>query len=400
MPVHELCSRRPRILIGPLASDPTEAVTTVNRAFVEDLGSDYWFIPQVAARRFGATRQSQFNLVNVYYLLKHLALWVGRLAKYAPDIAHYGLTSCWNLEKTLIFLRFARAFGTKTMAHLHGGAFLEFWATLPTWRKTIAFRQLCQLDALVLTSEGWREGFARVVGLPNEKLFVVNNPIQSRFEKAALDMPVLRHGGRVLCLGIMDKQKGVWDILEAARLLNGSVSFVVQLVGSEKEPGIRARITDYLARHSISNCVEMREAVLDDKKIELFRDASIFLLPSYFENFPLVLIEAAAAGLPIVTTPVGAVPEFFTSGVSAQFVAAGNSGQIAQALRLLLDRSDERLRLGTAAREMFVHRLHRSKVMAGLSRVYQIVLNGHGVNKLTHTRNAGDYSLGLVNGHD
>src|SRR5262245_6772509 len=150
MSAHELRSHCPRILIGPLASDPTEAVTTVNRAFVKDLASDYWFIPQVAARRYGATRQSQFNLVNVYYLLKHLALWVGRLARYSPDIAHYGLTSCWNLEKTLIFLRFARVFGAKTMAHLHGGAFLEFWATLPAWRKTIAFRQLSQLDALVL----------------------------------------------------------------------------------------------------------------------------------------------------------------------------------------------------------------------------------------------------------
>ena len=60
------------------------------------------------------------------------------------------------------------------------------------------------------------------------------------------------------------------------------------------------------------------------------------------------------------------------------FVEPGNPSHIAQTLRCLLDRSDKRLRLGTAAREMFVHRLHRSKVMAGLDSVYQRVLNGRG----------------------
>ena len=75
------------------------------------------------------------------------------------------------------------------------------------------------------------------------------------------------------------------------------------------------------------------------------------LLPSYIENFPLVVLEAAAAGQAIITTPVGAVPEFFEDGVSALFVDPGNPQQIANAIMRLLRNPGERRRLDHEARQ-------------------------------------------------
>ncbi|HEY0551760.1 MAG TPA: hypothetical protein VGF13_19295, partial [Verrucomicrobiae bacterium] len=58
---------RPRILIGPLSNDPTESVSCVNAAFVKGLHEQYDFLPLDATRRFGNTRQTTLNGINLFY---------------------------------------------------------------------------------------------------------------------------------------------------------------------------------------------------------------------------------------------------------------------------------------------------------------------------------------------
>jgi glycosyltransferase involved in cell wall biosynthesis len=106
----------------------------------------------------------------------------------------------------------------------------------------------------------------------------------------------------------------------------------------------------------------------------LFRDSSIFLLPSYCENFPLVLLEAAASGMGIIASPVGAVPEMLEHEVSAIFVEAGNKRQIAQAIYRLVQLPEERVRFGRAARDRFIAQFERSRIMKAMESTYRHVL--------------------------
>ena len=61
-----------------------------------------------------------------------------------------------------------------------------------------------------------------------------------------------------------------------------------------------------------------------EDKVNYFTKSAVFLFPSHNENFPLVIIEAACAGLPIISTRVGAVPEFFEHMKNIFFVEPGN----------------------------------------------------------------------------
>src|SRR5262249_22502401 len=155
----------------------------------------------------------------------------------------------------------------------------------------------------------------------------------------------------ILSLGTMGKDKGIFELLEGVRIAALQQKFQLCLAGPEREPGIREKVRNFITEHGLEQCVSLRGAVWGEEKVELFRRASTSVLPSYMENFPLVVLEAAAAGHAIISTPVGATPEFFKGGVSALFVEPKNSEQIATAIVTLVADGRERSRLGQAARE-------------------------------------------------
>jgi glycosyltransferase involved in cell wall biosynthesis len=369
---------KPTVLIGPYENDPTESVSLVNRCFVEGLSERYDFIPHVANRSFGGTRRSSFNVGNLIFFAKHFVLWIARLIRHRPDIVHYSLNSGWAMEKSLAFLRVGRWFGARTIAHLHSGSFLDFWARLSPARRRRAERQLAALDCLVVLSEQWKRRVIEHLHLPPDKVRVVNNPLDRAFEEQALRMPIEREGNVILALGVMDTQKGVLDIIEAAALARGRAQFKLVLAGPEREPGIRARVEQLIRAKNLTDAVELRDAVWGEEKVELFRRASAFLLPSYYENFPVVVLEAAAAGLPLVVSPVGATSEFFAHERSAWFVSPGDVAGLAEALVHVSESSSLRHRLGSAARAIFAERLGRERILTSLASVYESLSRAKG----------------------
>lgn len=363
----------PKIVIGPITRDRAESVGMVNEAFMRGLEASFTFIPHVAVRPKSDAPAARLNAANLYYLLKHLGRWLWCLARYRPHIAHYGITSNWNMEKSLLLLSLARLCGARTVGHLHGGGFLAFWKSMPNWRRRMARRQLNRLTAFVVLSDTWRQHVTREIGLDAKRVFVVNNPIDPDFEVQALQMPIARKGLNILCFGVMDRQKGVLDIVESAALLPRTSGVKYWLVGPDREVGLTAQVQALVAQKQLQHRVEMLGPAFGERKLQLFTDATILLQPSYVENFPLTILEGAAAGLPMIATPIGAVPEFFQHATSMLMVEPGNAKQIAAAIQELEQSAERRHQLASAAREVFLARLQRSRIMDSMQRVYSSV---------------------------
>lgn len=372
-------STKPLVQIGPVSDDPAESVSSVNKSFMNGLAGPFDFVAPSANRRFGNTRQARFNAWNVFYLASHLWRWFWNLALRRPDIVHYGITTGWALDKGLLFLRLARMMGAKTVGHLHSGDFEDFWRKLPERRRRAAARELKRLDAFVVLSEHWQKVAAECAAVERSRIHVVNNPIDPDFEREALAFPVSRGGNSILSLGVMGRDKGVLDIVEAAALVRRTrQDFEIVLAGPERDPGIRDLVFKQIAQSGLSDCVQTLPAVHGTDKFDLFRKTGIFLLPSYFENFPLVVLEAAAAGHAIIATPVGAIPEFFEDGVSALFVEPRNPEQLASAILRLLENPAERLQIASAGRAVFEKRLGKRGILSALEGVYRQVLERTG----------------------
>jgi glycosyltransferase involved in cell wall biosynthesis len=292
------------------------------------------------------------------------------------------VTSGWNVEKSLSMLLVARFLGIRTVGHLHGGSFDDEWGKMARFRRINAERVLRNLDMLIVLGSYWQTWTVKRLGLLPERVRVVNNPIDVRFEQEGLGFP-LPGGPGVFFLGVVGKRKGVFDILEAAHLLQSSgCTPSIRIAGPEDDPGALERVGLRLRDLALNNVI-LAGPVYGDDKLKLYRDNGIFLFPSYNENFPLVVLEAAASGRAIVTTRVGALPEFFADGESVVFVEPGNAGQIAAAVQSLIEDGERRLRLGEGARRVFLERLSRAQILEALDETYRRAL---GRNRMDSVR--------------
>src|SRR5437667_12536943 len=71
-----------------------------------------------------------------------------------------------------------------------------------------------------------------------------------------------------------------------------------------------------------------------NRRAVFFKQADFFVLPTYAEGMPVSVIEAMAAGLPVITTPVGGTPELITEGVEGWMVEPGDVGALAEKIEL------------------------------------------------------------------
>ena len=88
------------------------------------------------------------------------------------------------------------------------------------------------------------------------------------------------------------------------------------------------------------------------EKISLYATADIFVLPSYAEGLPNAMIEAMAAGLPVVVTPVGSIPDVIVDNSNGLVVPPRDVPALTNALDYLSKAPEERKRLGSAAHEL------------------------------------------------
>jgi glycosyltransferase involved in cell wall biosynthesis len=114
----------------------------------------------------------------------------------------------------------------------------------------------------------------------------------------------------------------------------------------------------------IEGQVEFRGAVSDEEKINAYLEAAIFLLPSYGEGQPLSILEAMAAGLPVISTPVGSIAEVIEQETNGLLISPGDRGALAAAMGRLASDTDLRQRMGQANRE-------RARSRFGAHRLWQ-----------------------------
>ena len=365
---------RKKILIGPMNRNDVGSIPTLNRAFVNGLGHDYNFVPAILNRKYGKTSLAKFNIVSLWYFVKQYFNVVYLSIKHKPQVFHYALTSYWNFEKSLVFLNSAKIFGAKkVVAHLHGGSFDKFISNLKGPRKKIGLKLLSRLDAILVASSYWKD-FLTDLGVETN-IHVVNNPIDSAYLEALKNKSIGsdQRNNRFLFVGALGKRKGFYDLIEASKSLEGD--FFLDAFGNEDKKNDLSSIRELIDTYGVSNKfnIILSEKMSIEEKANFFSKSGVFLFPSHNENFPLVIIEAASAGMPIVSTRVGAVPEFFKHMESIYFVNPGNIDEIKKAINFMMNNPEERVRLGNGAKEVYDSRLDQKIIMNQLKEAYELL---------------------------
>jgi glycosyltransferase involved in cell wall biosynthesis len=298
--------------------------------------------------------------------LRILAALAVELVRFRPAVVHVNTSYFWAFLRDGLAIRMARFAGARTVLHLRGGDFPE-WAegAGAAWRSFIA-ATLRKTDLLIALTEHTRrwleaeEGAERVRYLPN---FVQLEAIGPAPDRDGRQGPV-----EILFVGWLLEAKGVRELLAAARNLAGAR---LTLVGPD-EPSFTATIASEIA--ALGDRVRVLPAQPRAEIFRLYREADVFVLPTWREGFPNVVIEAMAAGLPVVATPVGAIAEAVEEGKSGLLVPVRDAAALEAALRRLVDDASLRRTLGRAARARVEEVFAFPAVLARLEALYAELL--------------------------
>ena len=200
--------------------------------------------------------------------------------------------------------------------------------------------ELALADTVIVASSFTKKTTESAPGLGNKPVHII--PYGSPFCPPA-PVPVARMGGklRVLFVGSLGQRKGLSYLLEAVSMLQGAVELT--LVGTK----------------TAENCAPLNEALKRHRWIptlphdEVLREMSrhdVFVFPSLFEGFGLVLLEAMSQGLPVITTEHTAGPDLLGKDQSGFIVPIRSAQAIAEKLDLLARDSGLLSAMKTAAR--------------------------------------------------
>ncbi|GAB3646139.1 glycosyltransferase family 4 protein [Ramlibacter alkalitolerans] len=169
--------------------------------------------------------------------------------------------------------------------------------------------------------------------------------------------------------------KGLREFVEAARLLQSEGRAMEFLLAGEPDPGNPAAASEETIRGWEREGLVRWLGHVDDMPA-LFHSADAVILPSYREGLPKGLIEAAACGLPLVTTDVPGCREVVTDGVDGLLVPARDAVALARAIARLHDDASLRARLGAAARAKALREFDEQSVISRTIGVYRELLPG------------------------
>jgi glycosyltransferase involved in cell wall biosynthesis len=282
------------------------------------------------------------------------------LASGRAAVVHLHTEASAGFWRDALFMGLARAARCPVMLQLHGGGFQSLYEDAGAPGRA-AIRAMLEHAAYVV--------------VPCQALATWARGVAQRAEVVCVPIPVVpaeagHEGTRpnlVLFLARLEPAKGIFDLLEALCAVRVAVPDLRLVCAGD---GDRAAVARHAESLGVADMVKFTGWAGPSAKRALLESAAVFALPAYDEALPTALLEAMAAGVPVVATPVGGVPEVMVDGVSGFFAAPGDVATLQRQLRkLLLDRALAS-RIGAAARESVRLRCAPERAAARLGELY------------------------------
>ncbi len=228
----------------------------------------------------------------------------------------------------------------------------------------------------VCVSEGVRRFSIEVAGLNPDRLTVIPNGVdQARFEGAQplprAQLGVSEDAPLTLFVGRLVPQKGIEELLRAARVVSARRPFWRLLIAGDGP--LRDRLAA-LSRDEPALAAAVRWLGPRDDVPRLLRSADILVLPSLWEGMPNVVLEAMAAGLPVLGTQVEGTEELVVPGQTGWLVPPGDSEALAAALLEAIDNPTDLKARGERGRLRVRERYSQQQVVAAYDRLWSTIL--------------------------
>lgn len=277
-----------------------------------------------------------------------LGLWglmrfVAALLWQRPALVYIHVGGNASLYRKTPFLIAARLCGRQIVEHFHAGDFALYYprqSRVGQWFIRAGLR--CAHRHLTCSEE--LRGILQEL-CPEAPVAVVPNGVETALFRPAADVKQDKEAVTFLFAGGMGRWKGERELVRAFQLARPRAPQArLMLLGHGAET-----IAPLLTETGVGDIITHLGPVPLAERMAFFRYAGVFVLPTHAEGMPVSVIEALAAGLPVLTTTVGAIPEMMTDGGEGFLTKPGDVATLAERIVCLTNDADLRRRLGERA---------------------------------------------------
>lgn len=289
------------------------------------------------------------------------------IGKIDVKVVHIHTASWRSFYRKMIFVFLTKMLKTKVLLHIHGGEFNLFFNTGSRFQKKTIAHILNISDHIIVLSKAWLPDIQRMT--KNQNLTPLSNPVNLKYYQRDTDQPENSTSNfDIIFLGGLSRAKGIYDLLESfPQIVQQAPSARLQLCGT----GPIEELKEKCLQLGIADSVIFHGWVSGKEKISKILNSDMLILPSYNEGLPVSVIEAMAAGLPVVCTPVGGVPDIFIDGENGFLFSPGDKDSLVTQVVKLAKDPNLRLQMGRTnlakANELF----DLEKVINQLDLLYQ-----------------------------
>ncbi|MFC5520225.1 glycosyltransferase family 4 protein [Polaromonas jejuensis] len=247
--------------------------------------------------------------------------------------------------KDSIILLLAKAFVSRRIIHLHGKGINDIVSKSKCKQALYSF--IFRNCEVVHLSSVLTEDISKIYpAIPH----IINNGVPD------IQAPSAEKRYDFIFLSNLFESKGVLVFVDAIGMIAKTFPGVrCAIVGSGTEDILR-RIDEKLIACNSENNVDILGALYGGDKCEVLNSSRVFVLPTFNECFPLSILEAMSAGLPVISTPEGAIPEIVEHMQTGILVDRKSAKSLADAMSLLLGDPDLIVEMGKLARNRYLHK--------------------------------------------
>lgn len=343
------------LLIGP-KPPPSGGIATFCETLMENMTESNVIIEHP---KIGGIYRKEKIFKKIFSRIHIYGYFVYLLFKLSPDIVHINTASYNNFYFNLVLVLLSKITFKKTILHIHGGGFKDFYSNANILIKNL-IKIILKISNKVFTlSEKWKSFFIEITNV--DKIEIIPNAIDLEyFENKRINYEDKKNMINISFLGNINKAKGVLDIFNAIPIvINQYEDTLFNFAGI-----IASEIADECNKIKSSSNVKFFGEIFGDKKKKFLNSADIFILPSYTEGLPIAMLEAMASKLPIIATAVGAIPEIIKDNRNGYLIAPGDYEGLAEKILILVKDKELRKWMG----ENNLRKIHQEYDMKNMNK--------------------------------
>jgi len=312
----------------------------------------------------------KFSLLKVYKALSYGFAIAKIVITQSPDLVYFTLVPRgFAFYRDACYVLLLKLFNSKIVFHLHGKGVKN--NIEKSFLKKKMYAWVFKNSYVICLSERLSEDISEVHRLPyivpnGIKILPKINGIQNRLNKSIVN---------VLFLSNYIRSKGILVLIDALGILHSQgYLFNARLVGAPADLTIEF-LENLIANQGLAEVVKVTGPLYGNDKLAEFQKADIFAFPTYFEAFPLVILEAMQHSLPVVSTLEGGIPEITIDGKTGFLVETQNALMLAEKIAILLKNKNMRIEMGKRGYERFMDKFTINHFENNIHNIFQTILD-------------------------